>query len=143
MFFINKQVQADLLNEIKKSALRTYLFSYSTHCDSMSLSELVNEFEMSSTAVHSIVSKMMIADELPASWDQPTNTIVLYKREPSKLQELALQFVADSGTIGPLSRFVSSNEQALNERMGNDGGNNNNHGRRGNWNRRNNNGRRW
>ena len=80
---------------------------------------------------------MMIAEELPASWDQPTNTIVLYKREPSKLQELALQYVADSGTVGPLSRFVSSNEQALNDRMGNNDQNNNQRGGRGNWNRRN------
>ena len=143
------EVRASLLNEIKRSALKTFLFSYSTHYDSMSLDELVREFEMTTTAVHSMVSKMMIDDELPASWDQPTNTIVLYKREPSKLQELALQFVADTGTIGPLSRFVSSNEQALSERMGtNDQGNNNHHGgRRGNWgnNRRNNGGqrRRW
>ena len=130
-------IKTDLLLEIKKSALRTYLFSYSTHYDSMSLDELINEFEMSSTLIHSIISKMMIAEELPASWDQPTNTIVLYKREPSKLQELALQYVADSGTVGPLSRFVSSNEQALNDRMGNNDQNNNQRGGRGNWNRRN------
>lgn len=102
----------------------------------MSLDELVREFDMTQTSIHSIVSKMMIAEELPASWDQPTNTIVLYKREPSKLQELALQYVADSGTVGPLSRFVSSNEQALNERMGNND-QNNHRGGRGNWNRRN------
>ena len=136
-------VQADLLQEIKKSALKTYIFSYSTHYDSMSLTELVREFEMSSTTIHSIISKMMINDELPASWDQPTNTIVLHKREPTKLQELALQYVSDSGTVGPLSRFVSSNEHALNERMGNNDNNNQNWKRRGNWNRRNNNRRRW
>ena len=142
-----KEVQESLLEEIKRSALKTFLFSYSTHYDSMSLDELVREFEMSETSVHSMVSKMMIDDELPASWDQPTNTIVLYKREPSKLQEIALQFVADTGTVGPLTRFVSSNELALSERMGANDNNNSNNGRRGNWgnNRRNNGGqrRRW
>eukprot|EP00953_Heterococcus_sp_UTEX-ZZ885_P018459 10310-Heterococcus_DN1.PRE.1 len=41
---------------------------------------------------HSIISKMMINQELCGSWDQPTETIVLQKVEPSRLQMLALQF---------------------------------------------------
>jgi translation initiation factor 3 subunit C len=68
---------------------------------------------------------MMISDELPGSWDQPTNSIVLHKREPSKLQELALQFVSDTGSVGSLTRFVQSNEAMLQDRMGGGGDNNN------------------
>lgn len=64
---------------------------------------------------------MMIADEIPGSWDQPTNSIVLHKREPTKLQELALQYVSDTGSMGSLTRFVQSNEAMLQDRMG--GGN--------------------
>lgn len=82
---------------------------------------------------------MMISDELPGSWDQPTNSIVLHKREPSKLQELALQFVSDAGSIGSLTRFVQSNEAMLHDRMG--GGDDNNYYDRRY--RRNNNRRRW
>jgi translation initiation factor 3 subunit C len=49
-----KEVQADLLVAIKKAALRTFLFSFSTHYDSMSLGELVREFELDETMVHAI-----------------------------------------------------------------------------------------
>ena len=64
---------------------------------------------------------MMISEEIPGSWDQPTNSIVLHKREPTKLQEMALQFVSDTGSMGSLTRFVQSNEAMLQDRMG--GGN--------------------
>merc|ERR1719413_264339 len=49
-------------------------------------------FEMSKNEVHSVVSKMIINRELLASWDQPTETIVLRKAEPSPVQMMALQF---------------------------------------------------
>jgi translation initiation factor 3 subunit C len=49
-------------------------------------------FDMKPQQAHSIISKMMINQELCGSWDQPTETIVLQKVEPSRLQMLALQF---------------------------------------------------
>ena len=41
---------------------------------------------MSNSAVHSEVSKMIINEELKASWDEPTNSLVLHQTEPTRLQ---------------------------------------------------------
>jgi translation initiation factor 3 subunit C len=60
--------------------LRTFPFAFSGQYDSLSLNQLC---AMSKMEVHSIVSKMIISRELEATWDQPTETIVLRKVEPS------------------------------------------------------------
>lgn len=69
-------------------------------------------FEMPEKKVYSIVSKMMIAEELHGSWDQPTRTIVMHSLEASKVQSLASQF-ADKATI-----LVELNERAYAFRTG-------------------------
>lgn len=79
-------------SKIKLEGLRTYLFAFSKQYESLSLKQLCAMFEMSKNEVHSVVSKMIINRELLASWDQPTETIVLRKAEPSPIQVMALQF---------------------------------------------------
>ena len=81
-----------LASKIKLEGLRTYLFAFSKQYESLSLAQLCAMFEMSKNEVHSVVSKMIINRELLASWDQPTETIVLRKAEPSPIQMMALQF---------------------------------------------------
>ena len=49
----------------------------------------------------------MIGHELHASWDQTSDTIVMLKTEPSKLQAMALQF-GDRA-----AHFVEANERML------------------------------
>ena len=58
------------------------------------------------------MSKMMINEELHASWDQPTNCVVMNQVEPSRLQSLALQFAEKANT------FVENNEKLLDFRTG-------------------------
>jgi len=60
----------------------------------------------------SLVSKMMINEELMACWDQPTNAIVMHQSEPTRLQTLALQF-AEKAAV-----FVENNEKLLDVRTG-------------------------
>jgi len=110
-----EQIQAVLIKEIKLAGLRTYLFAYSAQYDSLSLVQLCGMFDMSKNEVHSVVSKMMINRELHASWDQPTETIVLHNIEPSTLQLLALQYAEKT------SNLVDSNERLLDVKVGNYG----------------------
>ena len=107
-----EQIKAMLVEKIKLEALRTYLFAYSAQYDSLSLSQLCGMFEMTKNEVHSVVSKMMINRELYASWDQPTETIVLRKVEPSSLQVVALQFADKAASL------VEANERLLDAQSG-------------------------
>lgn len=111
----SEQVATMLTEKIKLEGLRTYLFAFSAQYDSLSLSQLCAMFEMSKNEVHSVVSKMMINRELYASWDQPTETIVLRKVEPTQLQVLALQFAEKAALL------VEANERLLDAQAGTSG----------------------
>lgn len=108
----DESVRATLKRKIQEEGLRTYLFAYSTYYDSFSQTKLAETFELDDNSIHSLVSKMMINEELHASWDQPTRCIVMRKMEPSRLQSLALQ-CADK-----LSAFVEQNERFVDIKTG-------------------------
>lgn len=104
---------AEMLQEkIKLEGLRTYMFTFSAQYESLSLQQLCGMFEMSKNEVHSVVSKMMIHRELHASWDQPTETIVLRKVQPTGLQVLALEFAEKAAGL------VEANERLLDAQTG-------------------------
>jgi len=103
----------DMLREhAKLEGLRTFLFAYNDHYNSLSLNQLCKMFEMEKNEVHSVISKMMINGDLHASWDQPTDTIVLRKVEASNLQNLAMQFSDKAAAL------LEANERLLESRSG-------------------------
>ncbi|KAJ7373993.1 Eukaryotic translation initiation factor 3 subunit C, partial [Desmophyllum pertusum] len=113
LFRQTEQVQEMLTRKIQEESLRTYLFTYNSVYDSLSLYTLAEMFDLPPSVVHSTISKMIINEELQASWDEPTQTVVMHRgAEPSLLQSLALQ-LADK-----VSNLVENNERIYDTRHG-------------------------
>lgn len=64
LFYNADKVRAMIKQKIQEESLRTYLFSYSMVYDSLSLEHLSEMFGLEQNVVHSVVSKMIIHEEL-------------------------------------------------------------------------------
>uniref|UniRef100_A0A8C4ZPS3 Eukaryotic translation initiation factor 3 subunit C n=1 Tax=Gadus morhua TaxID=8049 RepID=A0A8C4ZPS3_GADMO len=109
-------VREMLVRKIQEESLRTYLFTYSSVYDSISMGTLSEMFELELAMVHSIISKMIINEELMASLDQPTQTVVMHRTEPTSLQNMALQLAEKLGGL------VENNERVFDLKQGVYGG---------------------
>ena len=67
LFYKSGTVQEMVTSKIQEESLRTYLFTYSSVYDSLSLETLADMFEIDQGIVHSIISKMIINEELMVS----------------------------------------------------------------------------
>uniref|UniRef100_A0A0V0G589 Eukaryotic translation initiation factor 3 subunit C n=1 Tax=Triatoma dimidiata TaxID=72491 RepID=A0A0V0G589_TRIDM len=113
LFYEADKVRSMLIRLIKEESLRTYLFTYSHVYASISMATLSEMFQLDKFVIHSIVSKMIINEELMASLDDPSQTVVMHRSEPSRLQSLALQ-LADK-----VINLVDSNERIFEMKQGN------------------------
>lgn len=64
LFYQADAVRTMLTRLIREESLRTYLFTYSHVYDSISMETLAQMFELGKPVVHSIISKMIINEEL-------------------------------------------------------------------------------
>ncbi|XP_061765417.1 eukaryotic translation initiation factor 3 subunit C [Nerophis ophidion] len=116
LFPETQRVREMLVRKIQEESLRTYLFTYSSVYDSISMGMLADMFELEIATVHSIISKMIINEELMASLDQPTQTVVMHRTEPTSLQNMALQLAEKLGSL------VENNERVFDLKQGVYGG---------------------
>uniref|UniRef100_A0A3Q3W0L5 Eukaryotic translation initiation factor 3 subunit C n=1 Tax=Mola mola TaxID=94237 RepID=A0A3Q3W0L5_MOLML len=116
LFPETQRVREMLVRKIQEESLRTYLFTYSSVYDSISMETLSEMFQLEIPTVHSIISKMIINEELMASLDQPTQTVVMHRTEPTSLQNMALQLAEKLGSL------VENNERVFDLKQGVYGG---------------------
>ena len=84
------ELKTILRDKIKTTSLRTYLLKFNSQYASLKADTLSAMFNLDNRSVHSVVNRMMLTKELSASWDQSTNSILLYTIKPTQLQERAL-----------------------------------------------------
>ncbi|CAD6190946.1 unnamed protein product [Caenorhabditis auriculariae] len=99
LFRNSERVKEMVVRRIQEEALRTYLLMYSTVYATVSLKKLSELFELSKRDVHSIISKMIIQEELSATLDEPTDCLIMHRVEPSRLQMLALNLADKLQTL--------------------------------------------
>ena len=64
LFYQADRVRKMLVRKIQEESLRTYLFTHSSVYDSLSMATLSKMFDLEQSAVHSIISKMVMNEEL-------------------------------------------------------------------------------
>lgn len=106
-----EDIKTMLSKQIQEEGLRTYLFTYAPFYDTLATETLSKMFELDDTKVRAVVSKMISHEELAASLDQVTSTIIFRKGvELSRLQSLALT-LSDKA-----SALIETNERTLEQR---------------------------
>lgn len=113
LFFQEDKVRDLISSKIQEESLRTYLFCYSSVYDFIRLPYLAEMFELPTPIVHSIISKMIINEELMASMDEPTQVLSMHRTEPTRLQSLALQLAEK------VASHVENNERIMEVKQGN------------------------
>jgi len=115
-------VKAMLIEKIKEESLRTYLFTYSQFYSNLSIDWLADNFELEKKKIQSIITKLILSDNsnkedtrfydrdvkgLSASWDGPTDTLVLHGTEPTRLQNIALQMSSKLAAIVDINEKIA------------------------------------
>lgn len=101
-------VLAILKERIKVEAFNTYIFKYVSVYDSFSVDQLSEMFDLDQEVVHSLISKMIIAGDIHATWDDNSKCCLINHTEPTDLQKLAIKLAEN------LTTAVEQNEMMLN-----------------------------
>ncbi|KAI8147397.1 eukaryotic translation initiation factor 3 subunit 8 N-terminus-domain-containing protein [Fennellomyces sp. T-0311] len=102
-----QKIKDMLVHKIQEEGLRTYLFTYASYYSTIGLAQLASMFDLPVTRVSAIVAKLIWNEELSASLDQVSQSVVLHRVEPSRLQVLSLQFAEKAANL------VDQNERLL------------------------------
>eukprot|EP01055_Gregarina_sp_Pseudo9_P004389 Gregarina_sp_Pseudo_9__4388@NODE_454_length_2805_cov_6_999277_g430_i0_p1_GENE_NODE_454_length_2805_cov_6_999277_g430_i0NODE_454_length_2805_cov_6_999277_g430_i0_p1_ORF_typecomplete_len920_score352_60eIF3c_N/PF05470_12/3_5e131PCI/PF01399_27/3_6e08Sec5/PF15469_6/0_028Sec5/PF15469_6/81HTH_7/PF02796_15/1_2e04HTH_7/PF02796_15/0_77Mor/PF08765_11/0_33DUF842/PF05811_13/1_2e03DUF842/PF05811_13/0_26_NODE_454_length_2805_cov_6_999277_g430_i0442677 len=105
-----EEVQALILHHVKSVALKAYILTFSSVYDSMSVEQICKIFDLSKDDVYSIVSKMIVSQELSAFWDADSETVLINRTKPSKLQASALALVDQVSALLEQSEVMQSSK---------------------------------
>lgn len=83
-------IRTMLTQKIKEEGIRTFLFAFGKFYENIDLDHISEQFKLERKAVYKIVSKMILNDELHATVDLSTNTLILHRVDPNRVQHLAL-----------------------------------------------------
>ncbi|KAJ1974473.1 Translation initiation factor 3 subunit c [Dimargaris xerosporica] len=104
------EVKTMLAAKIQEQGLRTYLFTYAPHYESLALPMLSSMFDVPLDQVTRVLSKMIWNEELAASLDQVGELVIFHKVDPSRLQKLS-QNLADR-----TAHLIDNNEKLFEQK---------------------------
>jgi len=105
-------VRQALHEKIKVEALRTFMFYSLSSYDAFHLNQLEQFFALPKKTVHSTLSRMIIFNEIPASWDSTSEYVVVQRSDLTTLHKLSLQ-LADK-----IQQTLENNERSLDIKCG-------------------------
>ncbi|KAL1233111.1 Eukaryotic translation initiation factor 3 subunit [Trichinella pseudospiralis] len=112
LFPNSEKVKGMIVARIKLESLKAYIISFSSVYDSVSLQRLASMFDLDLKTVHTAISKLIIENNFPASFDEPSGCVVISHTEPKRLHTLALQLT------DKLNGLAENVEQLLDPRTG-------------------------
>jgi translation initiation factor 3 subunit C len=107
-----EKVKDMLQVRIREEAIRSYILTNQSNYDSISLELLANMFELNLSEVKKVLCQMIFNKEISASLESNGSILILYKVEPSPLQQICLI------TAEKLSQLVESNERIVDSLIG-------------------------
>ncbi len=100
---------------IQEETLKTYLFSNSSLYDSMGVAEMAGMFGIESTIVVSLISKLIIHEEISASFDKESK-ILRFDRSGKSGEEVSRLNHLASTYADKINTLVDNNEKMLEAR---------------------------
>jgi translation initiation factor 3 subunit C len=86
----SERIKTMLRRKIQEEGVRTYLFTFSTFYDTLSLSSLAEMFDLSPNELRRLVTMMISNDEIRGQLDHSDENLLFQRVETTRLQALAL-----------------------------------------------------
>src|SRR5271170_998075 len=107
-----ERIKSMLGRKIQEEGLRTYLFTYSTFYDTLSISSLAEMFDLSTGEIRRLVTMMISNNEIQGQLDHADENVLFQRVDTSRLQSLALAL--SEKAVGLVEQNQKLMEQKLN-----------------------------
>ncbi|ODV91523.1 hypothetical protein CANCADRAFT_72455 [Tortispora caseinolytica NRRL Y-17796] len=108
----SEKIKEMLGTKLQEEGLRTYIFTYASLYEAITLDTLATLFDLSVSKVTSIISKVIYDDEIAAALDQQTNSLIFRKGfEVTPLQSFALALADKAAQLSDLNERQTQQSQ--------------------------------